>query len=147
MKHLAKIAIVSSVLVIGAGTLAACGHHHKTPEERAEWMVEKVADKLELDDMQKARLAAVKSEMMKLRKEFRGDQDGSREQVLAMVSESTLDQDALLNMINARTQAVSTNAPQIVAALGEFYDNLNPEQQAEVREAIAKGMKHRHWHH
>lgn len=147
MKRLTKIAIVSSVLVFGAGTLVACGHHHKNPEERAEWMEEKIADKLDLNDMQKEKLAAVKSEMMKLRKEFKGDQDSNREQALAIVSQSTLDQDALLNMISTRTQAVSNNAPQIVAALGDFYDNLSPEQQVQVREHIEKGMKNHHWHH
>jgi protein CpxP len=147
MKRLAKIAIMSSALVMGVGTLAACGHHYKTPEERAEYMVEKVADKLDLNDMQKEKLAAVKSEMMKLRKQFKGDQDNTPKQVLAIVSQPTLDRDALLNMINARTQAVSNNAPQIVAALGDFYDSLNPEQQAEVRELIEKGMKHHHWYH
>jgi protein CpxP len=148
MKRLTKIAVMSSMLVIGAGTLAACGHYYKTPAERAEWMAEKVADELDLNDMQKEKLAVVKSEMMKLRQEFKGDQqDSGRKQVLAVVSQSTLDRDALLNMIRVRTQAVSNNAPQIVAALGDFYDSLNPEQQAKVREHVKKGMKHHHWHH
>jgi len=145
MKRLAKIAIMSSVMVMGVGTLDACSHHYKTPEERAEWMVEKVADKLDLNDMQKEKLAAVKSEMMKLRKQFKGDQESTRKQVLAIVSQPTLDRNALLNMINVRTQAVSNNAPHIVAALGDFYDSLNSEQQAKVRELIEKGMKHHDW--
>lgn len=147
MKRLTRIAIISSALVVAAGSLAACGYHHKTPEERAEWMVEKVADRLDLNDTQKQKLDVVKIEMMKLRNEFKGEQEKTREQVLGIVSQTTLDQDTLLSMINARTQAVSNNAPQIVAALGDFYDNLNPEQQAEVREKIEKGTKHRHWHH
>jgi len=146
MKRLTKIAIVSSVLVIGAGMLAACGYHHKTPEERAEWIVKKVSDELDLNDMQKEKLDVVKTEMMKLRKEFNGDRASTRKQVLALVSQPTLDRDALMNMINVRTQAVSNDAPQIVAAFGDFYDSLNPEQQAKVREHIEKGMEHRHWH-
>jgi protein CpxP len=144
MKHLTKIVIISSALVMGAGTLTACGLHHKTPEQRAEWMVDKVANKLDLNDMQKEKLVVVKSEMMKVRKQFKGDKDSARKQMLTIISRPTLDQDALLNMINVRTQAISNNAPQVVAALGDFYDNLNHEQQAEVREHIEKRMKHHH---
>ena len=147
MKRLTKVAIVSSVLVIGAGTLAACSHHYKTPEERAAWIVEKISDKLDLNDMQKAKLDVVKTEMIKLRKQFDGDKEATHKQMLEVVSKPTLDRDALLNMIRARTEVVSTNSPQIVAALGDFYDSLNPNQQEQVRKKMKEDMEHHGWHH
>ena len=145
MRRLTKMAIVSVVLVIGAGMLAACSHP-KTPEERADWMVNKISDKLDLNDAQKAKLEVVKTEMMKLRTQFDGDKAASEKKMLEIVSKPKMDRDALLNMINARTQAVSTNAPQIVTALGDFYDSLNPDQQKKVRDEMKEKMEHR-WHH
>lgn len=148
MYRLTKVAIVSVVLFVGAGTLAACSHHYKTPEERASWMVDKISDKLDLNDKQKAKLEVVKTEMLKLRKQFDGDRTKTHKQMQEIVSKSTLDRDALLNMINTRTQAVSSNAPQIVAAIGDFYDSLNPQQQAQIREKMKEGMEHHHgWYH
>lgn len=148
MKRLMKIAIVSSALVIGASTLTACSHHYKTPEERAAWLVNKISDDLTLNDMQEAKLNVVKNEMLNLRKQFDGDKDATHKQMMEVISKPTLDRDALLNMINTRTQVVSTNAPKVVAALGDFYDSLDPQQQAKVREKMKEGMEHHHgWHH
>jgi Spy/CpxP family protein refolding chaperone len=146
MRRLTKMAIVSVVLVIGAGTLAACSHQPRTPEERADWMVNKISDKLDLNDAQKAKLEVVKTEMMKLRTQFDGDKATRDKKMLEIVSKPKMDRDALLNMINARTEAVSSNAPQIVTALGDFYDSLNPDQQAKVRKEMKEKMEHR-WHH
>jgi protein CpxP len=139
--------IVSVVLVIGAGTLTACSHRYKTPEERAQWVVGKISDDLNLNDQQKAKLVVVKNEMLKVRKQFSGDKEATNKKILAIVSTPTLDQDALLNMIRARTEVVSKNAPQVVAALGDFYDSLNPDQQAQVRKRMEEAMKHRRWHY
>ena len=51
----AIIVITSGVLLIGG--VAACKHkmHSASPEERGEWMVEKVSKELELNDNQQLR--------------------------------------------------------------------------------------------
>ena len=43
--------------------------------------------------------------------------------------------------VSQKTEAVQSRSPQVVAALGDFYDSLNPQQQAKVREYMERGRR------
>ena len=38
----------------------------------------------------------------------------------------------------SKTGAISEKAPELIGAFGDFYDSLNPEQQAKVREYLQR---------
>jgi Spy/CpxP family protein refolding chaperone len=147
MKTISKIAIVTAGALVVVGSLAACSYHHD-PEHRSQWMQEKVTKKLELNDTQQQQLKSVSDEMLNARESMEQQLGNDREQVLALLDQPTLDQDKVLDMIQSHTQAINEGAPGIVAALGDFYDKLSAEQQAEVREFVEEHRGHRgHWDH
>jgi len=130
-----------------ATLLAACGPRGHNPEERAEWAVDKATSKLDLDETQVAKLNVLKDAMLSARKDFQRNRESGREAITAMLAKPTLDRDQAMGLVNQHTAAVNAQAPQVIAALGDFYDSLNPEQQNTLREFVDERMQHgkHHW--
>ena len=138
-----------TIIVITAGTLliggvAACKHkmHSATPEERGEWVVEKVSKKLELNETQKIKLVNLKDELLAVRKTMRSDRDEKRAEVLAMMQQPTLDREKVNNMVQQKINVASTQAPVVIDAMADFYDSLDDAQRAELVEHIEDKMEH-----
>lgn len=139
------IAAVTSVAILGG--VAACGHH-RSPEERADYMVEKVTSKLELTDAQVVELEQLKDELLSVRKSWLEERETVHNQVDNLLSQSTLDQQQVLNLVRERTDSINQKAPQVVTALAGFYDSLDPDQQAMLREKVQEHKEsHHHWRH
>ena len=144
-----------SLIYITGGALltagvVACNHgmHFGTPEERGEWVVEKVTRELELDTAQQARLETVKDEFLDMRRDMRSDREQTRADVLAMLQQPTLDRDKANSIVTGYVEKFNTRSPQNVDAIGDFYDSLNDQQRAELNAFIQHKMEHHHrWHH
>ena len=140
------------ILIVGAATvstLVACGHRFSSPEERAEYMVDKVSKELTLNDDQNVKLNALKDELLAARQEMHSKRDETKQAINELLEQPALDRERVLNMVSERTQAVNDKAPQVVSALGDFYDSLTAEQQAKLREEVKERMEHhgKYWHH
>ena len=138
------------VLVLGgvalATTLVAGGRHYfGDPEYRADWMVHKITEELELTDAQQTKLKNVRDLMMEARKQVHDGHEGRRETVLTLLSQPQLDRQKVLTLINERTEAVREQAPRIVDAAGQFYDSLTAEQHEVLREHVAEKMERHHF--
>lgn len=134
-----------------AVALAGCGPRHHSPEERAEWMMQKVSSELALDETQNAGLAVLKDEMLKARKAMSEQRKTSIDTVTALLQQPTLDRSQALTLVEGHTRVVNEQAPAVVAALGDFYDSLTPEQQTQLRERLQKFQDYaakgrHHWH-
>jgi periplasmic protein CpxP/Spy len=150
MKTFTKLAVIA-VLGVGLfGAMAGCAHHftHKTPQERADWIVKKIRDELKLNDAQLGKLNALKDELLAVRSEYRKKHGDTQKTVDELLSQPTLDQTRVLAMVKERTQEVNDKAPQVVAAFAGFYDSLTPDQQKKLHDEIIERMKHHHdyWH-
>ena len=131
-----------------ATVLAACGHRHHSPEERANWVVDKVTSQLELDETQVGKLNTLKDVALSVQKDFQKRRESGRDTIRAIIAKPTLDRDLAINLVNEQTATVNAQAPQVIAALGDFYDSLKPEQQTKLREFVNERMKHgeHDWH-
>ena len=136
---------------IALGALSACSHggwrgeQHgwgaSSPEERAERrakMVDRMARRLDLDAAQKARLQVV-ADKLAAQREAMMKQGDPRAQVAALVAGDKFDRAKAQAFVAEKTAAVNAASPELVAALGDFYDSLKPEQQAKVRAALQRG--------
>ncbi len=102
-------------LVVTTSLVAGGGHcYHHDPEHRAEWMVKKIGEKLELSDVQKEKLMILKDELIETRKEIRKGRESVREDILALLQQPTMDREKALIMVNERTDTIREHAPQIV---------------------------------
>ena len=139
------IAVISGLVLISG--IAACSHH-RNPQARAEYAVEKISSKLELNDAQTIQLVKLKNEIMNVRQSMQSDRNSMFTEIDELPSQSTLDQPRVLQLLQSKIDTVNNKAPQIITAFAEFYDSLNPEQQLKIREKIQDHREHSHgWHH
>lgn len=137
---------------IALAGLTACGHRmhggwgaNATPEQAAEWrgkMVDRVAGKLELNAEQKAKLTTLFDRLHAQRLAVRGAGD-PRAEFQSLFAGDKFDRSQAEALVQQKTEAVRAGSPEVVAALGDFYDSLNPAQQQKVREFL---QKRRGWH-
>ncbi len=138
------IALTSATVVIGG--LTACGsrgdHARGWSDERVTEMrgkaVEKISDKLELNAGQKAKLEALADEMVASRKAMRGESVDVRTDLQALIAGDKFDRSKAQQMLDQKTRALQGSGPKVLAAFGDFYDSLNPEQQKQVRERLER---------
>jgi protein CpxP len=142
--------LLGAGLVIGS--LAACGHRHEgwnaNPDDHAKFrgrMVERVAGKLDLNEDQKQRLTVLADKLHAQRQAVMGQTTDPRAALQALVAGDKFDRARAQALVSEKTAAVSNQSPEVIAAMGDFYDSLKPEQQARVRDYL----QHRHhgwWH-
>lgn len=178
MKTWIRRTLVASSAALLVGTLAACssgfadassgsgpsgnGPHGMLAQQggphgeghmakRQARMLERVASKLDLDDTQKQKLAALATQVQAQGEAMRGGMKPARDEMLSLLSGDTFDQARAQALVLEKTQQVQARAPQLIAAMADFYDSLRPEQQAQVREFAQKrsermgsGEGHRH---
>ncbi len=139
------IGAATATLLLGG--LAACSHRHHhggwSEERLTEWRgkaVERIGSQLALDAGQKAKLELLANALMAQRQALRGPDSGTdpRAQFKALIAGDKFDRTAALGLLDQKTKAVQTQGPQVLQALADFYDSLNPQQQAQVREMLDK---------
>ena len=133
--------------------LTACVHHrhhagwNATPEEQAkhrERIVEKVSSRLDLNAEQKQKLAVLATKLSEQRLALHGGKlHDPREDMKGLVAGAKFDRARAQSLVAEKTAAVQAKGPEVIAALGDFYDSLDPRQQAQVREFLDR---RRWWH-
>lgn len=133
-------------VAIALGGLTACssGHHHRggmSAERMAEVrskVVERVSDKLELNDAQKQKLNVLADKLEAQRAAFVGNTPDPRTEMQTIVAGPRFDRERAQTLLNAKTQAVQAHSPEVLGAMADFYDALNPEQQQKVRDFMQR---------
>jgi Spy/CpxP family protein refolding chaperone len=140
------------------GGMAACSHrsHYGSygwgamnEEDAAKMkarMIEKAASRLDLDEAQKAKLGVLADTLRAQRNALVGSTADPRAELQSLVAGPTFDRAKAKSLVEAKTGAITTQSPEVIAAMADFYDSLKPEQQAKVREFMAsrgRGWGHR----
>ncbi|MDH5185032.1 MAG: Spy/CpxP family protein refolding chaperone [Gammaproteobacteria bacterium] len=152
MNRFTRLVIIGSGAVLIIGSITACSHKYREPEYRATKMLEWVADDLELNDVQKDKLTKLSEKMLQSRKNMREQFSRSKDEINQMLSQPTLDQKKILAMVRTHTQSMNEQAPDIIAAMADFYNTLSSEQRVKLREHMDKmhkrhGGGHHYGHH
>ena len=113
---------------------------------RGEHFISHVSDELDLTPEQTETLQAIRDQVWDIRQSVKQDRDAQKQALLAIIDGEVLDQNQAMALVREKTELVEQYAPQVIASVASFYDGLSAEQQAEVREHIAKRMNRR-WHH
>lgn len=136
-----------------AGGLAAYGHQEyghgmgqATAEDIAKWRgkaLEHAGRELQLDDTQKMRLGQLFDKLNEQRTALLGATD-PRAAMQAVIGGDRFDRDRANTLLAEKTDAVRLKGPEVITAAADFFDSLRPDQQAKVREFLAKHQGHRH---
>lgn len=100
-------------------------------------MVDRVADRMTLDAAQKAKLGVLADQLLAQRTALMAGGD-PRAAVQALVAGPAFDRAGAQALLEAKTETVRSGAPAVIAAFGDFYDSLQPEQQAQLRELMSR---------
>ena len=139
MQHTVRVAIGALVL---AGALVGAGcHRHYTPAERADWMTSKIAKHLDLDDQQKAKLMAVRDEILAARAESKKERRAMMEEVIAQVQGERLDQAKLTQLFEQHQAGQTRMLTRALPKVAEWHATLRPEQKAEAVEHLRKWIE------
>ena len=135
------------------GSLAACSHrgHYgagwqsMSDEDAAKMktkLIDKASSKLDLDEAQKAKLGVLADKLREQRKALVGTTTDPRAEIASLVAGPSFDRAKAKTLVDDWTGAIATKSPELIAALADFYDSLKPEQQAKVREFMARRGHH-----
>lgn len=149
MKKATKIT-VAAILILGVATsvYAYGAHHHwnMSPEEKAEFVTDRIIDKLELDANQQQGLHDLAGTLIEIMDDARANHDEHMDLVQRLISAPTLDQAQALEMIRQKTQLINEKAPQAIASLAGFLDSLNEDQKTKLGEFAGRRMEHHYRH-
>ena len=102
-------------------------------------VVEKAGRQLELDSAQKAKLSALADSLQAQRSALLPAGHNTRAELQALMSGTTFDRSKATALVDGKLNAVKTQSPAVVAAMGDFYDSLKPAQQTRLREMMDRG--------
>jgi len=140
--------ITATILALGVVTAAAAYGKQRfgDPSARAARAVDYISDELNLDSTQTQALEVLKDQIVGTAQTMRTELSPLKDEMKALVAAEQFDQGRALELINAKTQAVTAAAPEIVTSLGNFLDGLDADQKAEVVEFMDKHGRHHHKH-
>ena len=132
-----------SILV---GGLTACGHRphgldaNLSAEQVAQYrakVLDQVSSKLDLNADQKQRLGVLADKLHEQRTALIGQTKDPRAEVQALVAGVKFDRTLAQAIALEKVTALQSKSPDVITALADFYDSLNPVQQQKVRDFLA----------
>ncbi len=135
------IGVLSATLLVGGLTACSRGPQSEAwSAERVSEMrgkvIERISDKLVLNEAQKQKLGVLADEVIASRTAFRGQQADPALELKALVAGDKFDRTRAQALLTEKTQVIQGNGPKMITALADFYDSLNAEQQKQVRERL-----------
>lgn len=133
-----------AVLAVTAGALLLAGCHHRncgwhaSPEAKADKVAGRLAKALDLTDSQKAKLDAIKADILARRADFRALHEGFHGEVLAQIRAGTVDTAALNRGLEGREAKMRELRAFLVAKFAEFHAVLDPAQREKLASRIEK---------
>lgn len=132
-------------------------HSPADMQKHRDRMIERVTSQLSLDDAQKAKFATLLDTMHAKRAAMMGASAASgpaggkgpgmggmpMAQMQELIKGERFDRARAQALVDEKANALRTASPDVIAAMGDFYDSLKPEQQTKVREFMARGHGHR----
>lgn len=121
----AHVAIWFIMLAVVLQT-AAC---RKSPEQRAENVIDAMAQRLDLNDEQREKLRAMKEEFFSRAPAMREVREDTYDQLLAFMKNSQIDPEAMNRLVEKNKAEASRFIEFISAKFTEFHNMLTPEQR------------------
>jgi Spy/CpxP family protein refolding chaperone len=137
------IGLITALLTLN---LSGCFYHHRTPEQRAEHMVQRLVSTLNLDAAQTAKLETMKAAYLARRPDMEKMRKESMQDLKEMMLSPQIDQARL----KARTEKIQAHTDDLIrfvaAQFTELHDLLTPEQRSKLIEEMEQHARYgHHW--
>ncbi|MDH3634671.1 MAG: hypothetical protein OES20_08185 [Gammaproteobacteria bacterium] len=140
--------IITAVLLIAgsSGVVYAFSKHGDwgmSPEEKVEFLTDRVTKKLELDRGQQENFTRLAQMVAQLMMDARATRAQHVSEIEALLEEPSFNQARALELVQQKILMVNEKAPLVIASLAVFLDSLSAEQKQELQGFL----EHRHKHH
>ncbi len=138
-----RVTMFFALAALSALVFTGC---YRTPEQRAERLVDHISSELKLNDTQKAQLNKIKDEFLAKRLKMTAARNEGFDEAVALMKSDQIDQ-AKLNALLEKSEARTADSVKFFfTKFVEFHDMLTPEQRAKVAEVMVKHKaRHGHW--
>lgn len=117
------------------------GHHEASAEDIAKWRakaIDRAGRELALDDAQKQRLGVLFDTVVAQRASLMAGGTPPRQLLGEIIAGPSFDRSKASALVDEKTGAIRAGSPQVISAMADFFDGLNPEQQTKVRDLLAR---------
>ena len=140
--------IITAVLLVAgsSGAVYAFSKHGDwgmSPDEKVEFISDRVASKLDLDDVQRQKFTELAELVANTLQEVKPGREERFDEIASLLQEPSFNQARALEIIQQKTQLVNEKAPLVISSMAGFLDSLSMEQKQELQEFI----QHRHERH
>jgi Spy/CpxP family protein refolding chaperone len=125
------------------GLLGSC--RPRGPEQRTEWITDRISDKLDLNEQQKVKFNELKNTILEARSRHTGEHRQASQEIKAMILSEKLESQKIQRLIEKRQQIMKQEFDPVFAKLSEFHESLTPEQKREAVKLLEKFESR--WHH
>lgn len=140
MKNI-KMALFAMFLLVVAGFATGCKPGKSTPEQKMNWVVEKVSDKLELDKDQENKLRDLVATVHETKKAQSEKRKGQTEEFKTLLLSEKLDKATSRKLFDQRQTAMSESFDPVFEKLQVFHASLTAEQKKEAVKYLEKFEK------
>ena len=140
--------IIAAVLIIAgsSGAVYAYSKHggwSMSPEEKVEFVTERVTKKLDLDSQQQQRFAELAETVAQIMLDVKGTRQQHVDEIGALLQEPSFNQARVMEMVQQKTQMINEKAPLVISSLAVFLDSLDAGQKQQLQDFL---QNHRHHH-
>jgi len=132
------------ILAVSLGSVAGLSgcRHGRSPEERVQYMAEKLSDKLDFNAEQKALLAEITKELQADWAQEKQRRDAVRAEAEKMILSDSLDTARVKELIKERQSRMDSKIDKYLEKVAALHKTMNPEQKKELVELINKFHRH-----
>src|SRR4029079_18370936 len=119
------------------------GFHHRggsMGKEFLEYRLDKLSKELNLNDEQKAKLDTFKQDLENTMDQKREKHEEIHKMVKEELSKDNADFEKIRPMIDQQIDSVAQSAHEFVGRVGDFYNDLTPDQKKILKEHIMERM-------
>jgi Spy/CpxP family protein refolding chaperone len=118
-------AFISAALIF-----SGCRGH--SPHGKAEFMVDYIAETLDLNDQQKAQLDDIKEEFLAKAIEMHAKREAMHAELMAELRKAEIDQERMKALISQKHEQMAEMMDLAVVRLAEFHRTLTPDQKEKL---------------
>jgi len=123
---------ILTICVFVSAALIFTGCRAHSPHGKAEFMVDYIAETLDLNDQQRAQLDDIKAEFLAKAGELHANREAMRAELMAELRKEEIDQQRIKALISQKREQMADMMDLAVDRLAEFHRTLTPDQKEKL---------------
>lgn len=139
------LTIIALFAVLGLGSAAFVGCQHRGHERGAAFMMDYMAEALDLNEDQQTMANLYKDEIMAKVKDMHADKKQMHDEIKAQLAGAAIDTVRVKELVSEHRAGMDDVVNLIVDRIAEFHATLSPEQRTKLVAKLEKFEKRHSW--